>query len=99
MKEQVIAEITVVPLGTETPQVSQYVAQCINILKQARDISFQVTAMGTILQGPLKRVAELVVEMHEVPFAMGARRVVTTLKIDDRRDKLITMDSKVRAVS
>lgn len=98
MKEQVIAEVTVVPLGTETPEVGKYVAGCISILKTAQDVSFQVTAMGTIIQGPLTRVLELLVEMHEVPFTMGAARVVTTLKIDDRRDREATIDSKVKAV-
>jgi uncharacterized protein (TIGR00106 family) len=99
MRNQVIAEVTVVPLGTKTPQVSPYVAHCIDVLRKAQGISFQITPMGTIIQGPMARVLELVAEMHEVPFTEGAGRVVTTLKIDDRRDKLITMDSKVRAVS
>ncbi len=99
MKEKVIAEIAVIPLGTETPDVGTYVARCISILKEAKDINYQVTAMGTILEGSLSRVMELTQEMHEIPFAMGARRVVTTLKIDDRRDKLATIESKMRAVS
>ncbi len=99
MKEKVIAEIAVVPLGTETPEVGSYVARCISILKEAKDIKYQVTAMGTILEGPLSRVMELAQEMHEVPFATGAKRVVTTIKLDDRRDKLATIESKVRAVS
>jgi uncharacterized protein YqgV (UPF0045/DUF77 family) len=30
---------------------------------------------------------------------MGAKRVSTSINIDDRRDKLITMESKVKAVS
>jgi uncharacterized protein YqgV (UPF0045/DUF77 family) len=41
---------------------------------------------------------ELAQAMHEVPFKMGANRVSTTISIDDRRDKLITMESKVKAV-
>jgi len=36
--------------------------------------------------------------MHEAPFAQGAKRVLTTIKIDDRRDKPITIESKVEAV-
>ena len=99
MKEQVIAEIHIVPLGTATTSLSRYIAACINTVKQAQDISYQLTAMGTIIQGPLERVLELTQEMHEVPFAMGAKRVVTTINIDDRRDKSITIDSKVKAVS
>jgi len=99
MKEQVIAEIHIVPLGTATTSLSRYIAACINTVKQAQDISYQLTAMGTIIQGPLERVLELAQKMHEVPFAMGVKRVVTTINIDDRRDKSITIDSKVKAVS
>jgi len=99
MKEQVIAEIHIIPLGTATTSLSRYIATCINTVKQAQDISYQITAMGTIIQGPLARVLELAQKMHEVPFAMGVKRVVTSINIDDRRDKLITIDSKVKAVS
>lgn len=99
MKGQVIAEIVVVPIGTETPEVGRYVARCLDIVRQAEDITYAVTAMSTIIQGPLLRVLGLLEKMHEVPFEMGAKRVLTTLKIDDRRDKLATIESKVRAVS
>jgi len=98
MQGQVIAEISVVPVGTATTSVSHYIAACVNIVKQAPDISYQLTAMGTIIQGRLERVLELAQKMHEVPFAKGVKRVVTTIKIDDRRDKSITIDSKVKAV-
>ena len=99
MKEPVIAEIAIVPLGTATTSLSYYVAACLDTVKQAQDISYQLTAMGTIIQGPLERILELVQKMHEVPFTMGAKRVVTTISIDDRRDKPITMEGKVKAVS
>jgi len=99
MKESVIADIRILPFGTETASLSHYIASCVNVLKQAPDISYQVTAMGTIIQGSLERVLELAQQMHEVPFSLGAKRVVTTINIDDRRDKLATMESKVKAVS
>jgi len=98
MKEQSIAEIHVVPLGTKTTSLSSYVAGVIDILKQAKDIKYQLTPMATIIQGPLDRIFELAQKMHEVPFAMGAQRVATTLYIDDRRDKLGTMEGKIKAV-
>ena len=98
MKESVIAEIKIIPIGTATTSLSRYIAACINTVKQAQDISYQLTAMGTIIQGPLERVLELAQKMHEVPFTMGAKRVVTIINIDDRRDKSATMESKVKAV-
>ena len=98
MKE-VIAELSVVPLGTATTSLSRYVSACLEILKGAKDISYELTAMGTIIQGPLERVLELAGKMHEVPFSMGAKRVSTTIKIDDRRDKVATIESKIKAVT
>ncbi len=98
MPQQVVAEISVIPLGTASASLSKYVAACVDTLKQAPGISYQLTAMGTIIQGPLKRVLELAEKMHQVPFAQGAQRVVTTIKIDDRRDKPLTIEGKVKAV-
>ncbi len=99
MKEQVIAEIKIAPLGTATTSLSHYVASCLDVVKQTRDVSYQLTAMGTIVQGPLERVLDLVQKMHEVPFTRGVKRVLTTVAIDDRRDKLATIESKVTAVN
>lgn len=99
MKEQVIAEIHIFPFGTATTSLSRYIAACIDTVRQAQGITYQITAMGTIIQGPLERVLELAQKMHEVPFTMGVKRVVTSINIDDRRDKLITIESKVKAVS
>ena len=99
MKESVIAEIHIIPIGTVTTSLSRYIAACIEIVKQAQDISYQVTAMGTVIQGPLERVLELAQRMHEVPFTLGAKRVLTAINIDDRRDKSATIESKVKAVT
>ena len=96
--KEVIAELTIVPLGTATTSLSRYVSACHSILKEAKDVNYELTAMGTIVQAPLKRVLELVQKMHEVPFSMGAKRVSTTIRIDDRRDKPATIESKVKAV-
>ena len=99
MVKQVIAEIKIVPIGTSSTSLSHYISACINVAKQAQGISYQPTAMGTIIQGPLKQVLELAEQMHEVPFYLGASRVVTTVNIDDRRDKSATIESKVKAVT
>ena len=85
-------------LRSGTAGVSHIVASCINLLDKATDISYQVTSMATIVQGPLDRILELVKEMHELPFSQGIQRVVTSISIDDRRDKQITMQSKVKSV-
>jgi uncharacterized protein (TIGR00106 family) len=93
-----IAEISVVPVGTKTPSVSQYVARAIKVLERERDIRYEMTAMGTIVEGDLDRILVVVKKMHEVVFGEGVARVLTTVKIDDRRDKAQGMKEKVESV-
>jgi len=98
MKGRVIAELSVVPVGTGEPGLSHYVAACLDLLAQRKGISYQLTPMGTVLQGPLDMVLDVVAKMHDAPFGLGAKRVVTTIKIDERRDKAATMMGKVESV-
>ena len=90
-----IAEISVVPLGTKTPSVSQYVAQAVKVLEQEKDIRYEMTAMGTIIEGDLDRILAVAKKMHERTFGEGVARVLTMLKIDDRRDRAQDMKAKV----
>jgi uncharacterized protein (TIGR00106 family) len=91
-----VMEISIVPIG-KGPSISSYVADCIRVLKKEK-MSFELTAMGTNVEGSLKSLIAVAFKMHEVPFKKGAQRVVTTIKIDDRRDKKITLSGKKRAV-
>ena len=90
-----IAEVSVVPLGTKTPAVSQYVAQAVKVLERGKGVKYEVTAMGTIIEGDLDRILAAVKKMHEGTFGEGVARVLTTVKIDDRRDKARSMRAKL----
>jgi uncharacterized protein (TIGR00106 family) len=54
--------------------------------------------MGTNIEGDLRDLIRIALKMHDAPFKKGAGRVLTTLKIDDRRDKKGTLSGKRRAV-
>ncbi len=95
---RVVAEVTVVPLGTASPSLSAYVAAVEKVLKKFPRLKSMLTPMSTVLEGEMDEVVEAVKAMHEAPFRMGALRVSTTLRIDDRRDKKISMKSKLAAV-
>jgi uncharacterized protein (TIGR00106 family) len=92
-----ILEISVLPIGTKETSLSSYVADCIRILKKKK-VHHELTSMGTNIEGDLKDLMKIALQMHETPFKKGARRVLTTLKIDDRRDKKGTLSGKKRAV-
>jgi uncharacterized protein (TIGR00106 family) len=80
-----IAEISVVPIGTQTTSVSSYVAEAVTILKDS-GLSYTLTPMGTVVEGALEEVMAVCTRMHASAFDKGAQRVYTTIKLDDRRD-------------
>ena len=93
-----VCSISVVPIGTGTPSVSRFVARCHEVLRDVEGIKHQLTPMATILEGDLDLIVKVVVDLHKVPFDSGVERVLTTVVIDDRRDKEITMDGKIESV-
>ncbi|QWC21663.1 MTH1187 family thiamine-binding protein [Bacillus haikouensis] len=96
-----IVDVTVIPIGTETPSVSSYVADLQKILQKHEDegnIRYQLTPMNTIIEGELSTLLGVIQEIHEAPFQKGIKRVATNIRIDDRRDKKGTMEGKLASV-
>jgi len=94
---KVVAEIVVVPFTGGPGGLSRFVASVENTLRSF-DLHVMLTPMGTILEGELDEVLTALKAAHELPFSMGAMRVATTIRIDDRRDKELTMSGKIRSV-
>ncbi|NMB40563.1 MAG: MTH1187 family thiamine-binding protein [Firmicutes bacterium] len=94
-----VLDVTVVPLGTGSTSLSSFVAACQRELQQhGEGLKFELTAMGTIIEGDLDRILALARRLHEVPFKHGAMRVNTIIRIDDRRDKAGSIAGKVESV-
>jgi len=93
-----IVEVTIVPMGTATTSLSRYVADCHKVLQEAKELKYELNSMGTVIEGDLSRILKVIRQMHEIPFTSGAGRVSTLIRIDDRRDKVSTMQGKVQAV-
>ena len=93
-----LMEISVVPIGTDNPSISLYVAECVAIVK-GKGLPFELTSMGTNVQGELRDLLEVAEKMHKLPFQRGAQRVLTSIKIDDRRDKQLNIQGKKEAVT
>ncbi|WP_054710777.1 MTH1187 family thiamine-binding protein [Bacillus sp. JCM 19041] len=96
-----IADVTIIPIGTSTPSVSSYIAKIQLVLeefKQDGKLSFELTPMSTLIEAELPVLFEVIQKIHELPFENGANRVATNIRIDDRRDKRSTLDSKRKSV-
>ena len=69
--------------------MSRFVRLAIDELKK--------TGLKTV-SGPMGTSVDAAKAAHEAVVKAGGRRVITTLKIDDRRDKPATMETKMRAL-
>jgi len=92
-----ITEVSIIPVGTKTPSVSKYVAQALKPLME-EDIKVALTPMSTVIEGDLDKVLSLVRQMHENAFSDDVMRVITTIKIDDRRDKPSSIGAKIESL-
>lgn len=93
---KVIADLCVVPLGVGV-SVSEYVAACEKVLKEA-GLKTQLHAYGTNIEGEWDAVFAAIKRCHEAVHAMGAPRITTTLKFGTRTDRSQTMEEKVKSV-
>jgi uncharacterized protein (TIGR00106 family) len=97
-KKVIVAEISIYPVGEGT-SLSKYVKKAIEAINGVRGLRTQVTPMGTILESEdLEQILEALRVAHQAILEMGARRIVATLKVDDRRDKARRMEDKVLSV-
>lgn len=90
-------QITLIPLGTATPSVGEYVVAAQKFLTQ-EGVPHTLTDMGTIIEGEPEALFALAARLHNLPFARGAQRVVTQIALDDRRDRKIGLGDKQASV-
>ena len=94
-----MAEISVLPVGTGEPTVREYVRAVYQLIRES-GLKHELTAMGTLVEGRVEDLFALARRVHDACFeaAGGTARVVTSLRIDERRGEPLTLDGKVRGV-
>jgi uncharacterized protein (TIGR00106 family) len=97
MGEKVVAEIQIVVLGTGNTSMSSFVATAAKALEE-KSVTYEITPMGTVMEGTLDEVLGCVKAIHKALFNQGVRRVVTHLSLDDRRDAPKGLKGKVASV-
>jgi uncharacterized protein (TIGR00106 family) len=62
-------------------------------------VNSKTNAMATVIETEdLDTLLSLVKKAHMTMVNSGAKRIITELKIDDRRDKNATINSKIKAI-
>lgn len=93
----IISQLSIAPVGKGS-SLSKYIKIVIKILRK-NNIKFETNDMATIIETQdLETLFRVVKEAHNAVIKAGAKRVITELKIDDRKDKKVLIGTKANAV-
>ncbi len=93
-----VVEFSVIPVGTGSPSVSEYVKFAHNILK-SKNFKIKPNSMGTVIEGEIEDIFNAILEINKhLSEEIGIKRVVTTIKVDYRVDKQVTIESKLKSI-
>lgn len=82
----IVAEVGIIPIGTETPSVSKYVAAAVREL-EASGLKCSLSALGTTVEAEsAEEFYTALGRAQEAVFEAGVGRVYTIVKMDERRD-------------
>lgn len=94
----VVAEVTVFPVGTDGPSVSEYVKAAAEALEDS-GLKCTVNPMGTTVEaGSAEEIFSALAAAREAVFEMGTERVYTVVKMDERRDEDHSAEDMARSV-
>jgi len=92
----IVADFSIVPMGTGT-SASRYIRAVYEMLEEM-GARYMPGPMSTALETDnLTQLFEIIEHANEMLAGMGVGRMITTVRIDYRLDKDISMDSKLRA--
>ena len=92
-----IVAVSISPVGVGV-SLSRFVAAAERVVRGQDRIRVRLDPMFTTLEGDVGEIFALIQQMQEAVFEAGAPRVGTVIKIDDRRDRKVQMEDKLRAV-
>jgi uncharacterized protein (TIGR00106 family) len=88
-------EFSVVPLG-KGASVSAAIARVLRIVMDSR-VPYKANPMGTVIEGEWGQLMDLIKKCHDEAMK-DADRVVTSIKIDDYKEKGRRLESKLESV-
>lgn len=80
-----LAELEIVPIGTQSASLSALLVQVATLIDES-GLDYRVGPMGTTVEGDWDRVMQLAKQCHQAMLG-SADRVMTTIRIDDRKDR------------
>ena len=95
------AEISIVPVGTNSTSISKEVAAAFDAIRKTKDIkTIKLTAMGTQIEARnMRAILNAIEAAHQAVKSTGAKRIVSTIRIAERLDASRTLEDDVESVN
>ena len=84
-RTMMLAKLEIIPIGTCSPSLSTLLAEVAKLIDKS-GLDYRVGPMGTVVEGDWDRIMVLAKQCHQAVLS-SAVRVMTTIRIDDRKDK------------
>ncbi len=102
---KVVAEISIIPIGknnsTDVTQtsMSKEIALAFSAIKKIKDVKVILTAMGTEIEANnIQDIFKSIEIAHKALKDLGIKRIISTIRIDERLDKPVTLEDRVNSV-
>ncbi|AFU59499.1 putative protein of unknown function DUF77 [Candidatus Nitrososphaera gargensis Ga9.2] len=93
------AEISIEPIGTSDTSMGKEVAAAYNAIRSIQNLKVTLTPMSTQIESDnLDDILQAIRIAHNSAKSSGVKRVISTIRIDERLDKPNTMEEKVQSV-
>ena len=97
----ITAEISIIPirLNNKTTGMSKEIAAVYDAIKEIKDTKITLTGMGTQIETRnLERILKIIEVSHKTLREIGVKRIISSVRIDERLDKSQTLNNKIRSV-
>jgi len=103
---KVIAEISVIPIGKNysnddalQTSFSNEISLAFNAIKKLKEVKVNLTAMGTEIEANnIQDVLKSVEIAHTAMKEIGVKRIISTIRIDERLDKTETLEDRINSI-
>ena len=84
---------------TIATSMSREIAIAFDAISQIKDVKATLTSMGTQIESDnIQNVLKAVEAAHQAVKEIGVKRIISTIRIDERLDKVYSLEDRVKSV-
>ena len=93
------AEISIEPIGTSDTSMAKEITAAYDAIRKIPNLKVTLTPMSTQVESEsMDDIFQAIRVAHDSAKSAGIKRVISTIRIDERLDKPNTLEEKVQSV-